>query len=390
MSIDKNTRSATSPLKHVHGVLGHLLRDFALFPALIFNILFRPTRTSSKIIHNNPDSLFHALKFYSEMFTLSFMIGVAASQFKLFEDDSEWRGLVFIVMQLLIATPIIYVLAQILPEKMPFSNVMQAMFYVDGAFILILAVASIPISYLDFTLHIPAANRELDIFATEYERCLAHHSILYRAMRGEIQFFLYIDRWKPQDWANWLFDNYHYVLAAPFLPVFAFMLRPKRKISFVLVCVFTAIAYAAAVEGSDFIKRRTNFLMAANDPECTFGFLDQVIDKYAPNLIARQLVYKFNNQSSGHLQLFATFFELEKDHIVFKARLRPEVEPTWQLLAQFDPLIRRMYCFDNDPYWIAARRINYNLHFVMYDNDQKTLLHQQLITPKDCPAWPAN
>jgi hypothetical protein len=235
-------------------VLGRLLRDFTRFPALIFNILFKPTQTSSKIIHNNPDSLFHALKFYSEMFILSFMISVAASQFQLFEGDSEWRGILYIAMQLLIAIPIIYILCLALPEKIPLSNMLQAVFYVDGAFILILAVASIPISYLDFTLHIPTANRELDIFATEYERCLAHHSILYRLIRGEIQFFLYVDRWKPQDWVNWLFDNYHYVLVAPFLPVFAFMLRPKRKISPVLVCFFTAIAYVVSVEGADFIN----------------------------------------------------------------------------------------------------------------------------------------
>ena len=250
--------------------------------------------------------MFHALKFYSEMFTLSFMISIAASQFKLFEGDSEWRGLLYIVMQMLIAIPIIYILCLALPEKIPLSNMMQAVLYVDGAFILILAAASIPISYLDFTLHIPAANRELDIFATEYERCLAHNSILYRLMRGEIQFFLYVDRWKPQDWANWLFDNYHYVLMWPLFPVFAFMLRPKRKISLVLICLFTAIAYVASVEGSDFIKRRTNFMMAVNDTECTFGHLDQVISKYAPGLIARQIAYKINNRISQGSPIFCS------------------------------------------------------------------------------------
>jgi hypothetical protein len=376
-----------SSLGHVHRVVGHLSRDFALFPALILNILFRPTQTSSKIIHNNPDSLFHALKFYSEMFTLSFMISLAAGQFKLFEGNSEWRGLLYLALQVIIATPIIYILCRALPEKIPFSNMMQAIFYVDGAFILILAAVSIPISYLDFTLHIPSANRELDIFATEYERCLADHSILYRLMRGELQFFLYIDRWKPQDWANWFFDNYHFVLVLPFMPVFAFMMRPKRKVSFVLICLFTAVAYTAAVEGSDFIRRQAGRTLAVNDTECTFGFLDQVVSKYAPSLIARQIAYKINNDSLKAHQYLAVTSVVSTGFLV-TLKLKPNIEPTWQVLAQTPLWARQSYC-SNYLYWVAARRINANILVVVNDGNDAEVL-RQVFTPRDCPAWPAS
>src|ERR1035437_2588913 len=158
MPTQKKGRSRTSA--HVRSVSGRLLRDFALFPALTFNILFRPAWTGSRVIHNNPDALFHALKYYSEMFTLAFMTSVVANQFQLFEGNSEWRSLLEIVIQLLIAIPIIYILCLALPERIPLLTLMQAVFYVDGAYILILAVTSIPISYLDLTLHIPTANRE--------------------------------------------------------------------------------------------------------------------------------------------------------------------------------------------------------------------------------------
>ena len=36
----QKSKSTTSPVSHVHNVLGHLLRDFTRFPALIFNISF--------------------------------------------------------------------------------------------------------------------------------------------------------------------------------------------------------------------------------------------------------------------------------------------------------------------------------------------------------------
>ena len=168
--------------------------------------------------------------------------------------------------------------------------------------------------------------------------------------------------------------------------IFALTLRPTRKISFVLICLFTAIGYAVAVEGTDFVKRRLNSMLAVRDTKCTLGFLDQVTTKYAPNLIARQLVYKINNEALKSQEYFVVT-SLRGTSIAATLKLNPNVEPTWQVLVALPPALRQSYC-SNYIYWVATRRINYNFLVIINDKDNM-LLHQQQFTPKDCPAWPA-
>lgn len=97
------------------------------FVALNFEIVCRPTRTSTEIISDDdPKSFLHALKYYSKMFALAFALLVIASRFKLFEGASEWRSLVEIVVQLIIAISIIYVLCFVLPERIPLLRLTQA------------------------------------------------------------------------------------------------------------------------------------------------------------------------------------------------------------------------------------------------------------------------
>ena len=250
---------------------------------------------------------------------------------------------------------------------------------------MIAATVSVPISYLDLVLRIPTANRELDILGTEYERCLAHNSLLYWLMRGDLKFFLYSDAWKPQDWANWLFDNFNYVVVIPFIPVFALMLRPTRKISFVLICIFTAIAFVVAVESVAFAKRRLGFVMAVQDRKCTFGFIDQVTKNYALNLIARQLTYKINDDFLKTNALIVPLF-VDGTNFVLAAKFKPHVTSTWHMEAWL-PSMAREVIVRIQPYWTVARRINYGLLVVMYDKDD-TLLQRRHITPNDCPKWP--
>jgi hypothetical protein len=68
-------------------------------------------------------------------------------------------------------------------------------------------------------------------------------------------------------------------------------------------------------------------------------------------------------------------------------KFKPDYEPTWQVMAQLPTFARQSYCSDSNVYWIIARRINSRLAFIVQKADD-TVLYKQLITPKDCPAWP--
>jgi hypothetical protein len=209
------------------------------------------------------------------------------------------------IAQFFVAIPIIYALCLPLPDRIPFFRLVRAALYADGVFMLAERVVAIPLNYLNLTLTIPAGNRELDLFGTEYERCLADNSILYWLLRGDIKFYLYFDIWRPQDWANWFFENFSYLVAFPIAFIFALMLRPVRKISFVLICLITMGVFVAVQEGRDFAVGQLGNMLAMRDFKCTFGHINQVTTKYAPDLVARQLAYKINNDSLKAHQFLA-------------------------------------------------------------------------------------
>ena len=366
-------------------VITHRWKKLQAFARLNFDILCRPAKVGAEVIlDNDPAGVLHALKYYSKMFALGFAIHLIASRFWLWEGLSEWRDVVTLALQVLVAVVFIYVLCLTLPDRVPFLRLVQATLYTDGLYLIFTATVSIPISYL--TLVVPSANREIDIFATEYERCLAHNSTFYWLLRGDLKYYLYNDIWKPADWANWLFDNFDYVLFIPFVFIFVIMLRPARKTSFILIFLFTAAAYVAVVEGNNALKRKLGFWLAVQDTKCTLGHLDPVINNYAPTLVARQIAYKINNTSRISNTYFAPLTSRGID-LVQIGTLKPTAEPNWQFFSTISAVIHQAYCSESNPYWVAARRINARLIHGTYDHRNK-LLYQQIETPKDCPTWP--
>lgn len=363
--------------------IGHVRHKSKSLLLLSFNILTRPRSTGAKVVTDDGAAgLLHAIKYYSKMFALAFAIFLIAARFKFYDGDSEWRTLLIILVQFIIALTIIYVLCLCLPNRPSLLRLIQAALYVDGVFIVCLAAISIPISYLDMTLNIPTADHVLDIFATEYERCLSDHSTAYWLLRGDLQFFLYSDIWKAKTWVNWLLANYLYVLILPFLGVFASILRAPTRRDFILICIITGIAFISANECTDFIKRRLSFELAARDTKCRFGYLDQVVSRYSSNLIAQQVAYKINNDSLRSNQFFAPLSSSGKD-LVLNAGLKSNITPSREVFTKLASAIRQAYCADN-AYWRAARRIN-SVLFVNVHGQGGALLDQQVIRANDCP-----
>jgi len=370
----------------VRRVVGHRWRKAKAFAVLNFNVLCRPAWAGKNVIvGDSPTDLLHSLQYFSKAFALTFLIYVAASRFKLYEGDSEWRDLVTISVKILIIVTIVYLFTRALPDRMSLSRLLQVALYVGGAYIIVEALLQIPVSYL--SLIIPSENRELDIFDTERERCFAHSSPLYWLLRGDMKFFLYSDAWKPADWTNWLLDHYYHLLAIPFLFIFALMLGLTRKVSLILVYLFSLAAFVIAVESVEFGKRQLGTALAEQNPKCEISFLDQITKNYAPSLIALQIAYKINNDSLKSHTFFAPLTVFRTDFALV-AKLKPDTEPTWQLVSNLSALVHQSYCSDRNVYWITARRINYRLALLI-EKDDNTIVHQQLVTPKDCAAWPS-
>ena len=374
MSTQEQISSRNLWVTYVRRVLGRS-KDFAL---LNFNILFKPTWIGTNVILDNA-GLLRAAKFYSKAFALFFAILLIANRFQLYEGKSEWRDLIRTIVYFVVGITIIYVLCLALRNRISFSRMVQAGLYTFGAWLVVAALVAIPVYYLDTLMTpVPTGNRQLDILKTELEHCFSDNSIFYWLLRGDLKFYLYADAWKP--WANWFFENYYYFVAIPFFFIFARMLRPASTISFAFVCVVTAVGFIAASEGLNFAEDRLRSLLAARD-KCTSVAFDQITNKYAPDLVAGQIVYKIDSVSQKDDILFSSL-AVHGTNVVAQIKVKPDIK-AWQK-EQIPAATWQAYCSDSDPYWRTVRRINYNLTFLLYDNDG-TLLHQEQITPKDCP-----
>jgi hypothetical protein len=381
----EKTNSTNSLITYVLRVFGPALRRSKGFALLNLNIVYRPVWTSANVIlDDSPIGLSRAFKYFSESFGLCFAIILIANRFQLYEGMSEWREFIVTITQFLVTTIIIYALCLHLPDRIPFFRLIQAALYAVGAYLLANSVTAIPVSYLSsLTLTIPATGRELDILATEYHQCFVDNSSLYWLFSGEFKSYLFS---KSQDWENsyrekWFLNKYYYLLAIPFVFIFALMFRPARKISFVLICIVTALTFVVVDQGIIWARQQVSSLLAARD-KCTNEFLvDRVTSKYAPDLVARQIAYKIDNVSQKD-DVFFSSLAVHGTNLVLQAKVKPDTK-TWQREQAFAEMSRD-YCDYSNLYWLAVRRIHYNLIYLMYDNDG-TLLHQEQFTPKDCP-----
>jgi hypothetical protein len=144
-----------------------------------------------------------------------------------------------------------------------------------------------------------------------------------------------------------------------------------------------AAAVVAVEEARIFVVRQSSNLLAVRDTKCPLGFIDRVTTKYAPNLIAPQLAYKINNDSLRFNQFFAPLF-VDGTNLVLAAKLKPEAQLNYIMLAAISGQMHAAYCSKTNPWWVGVRRINYNLLVHVYDKDEKTLMLGEQFTPKDC------
>jgi hypothetical protein len=366
------------------GLLGHFARLFLKerleLLKLSLKIILRPAEVGSKL-QNSAAGALRTTKHFLEMFAIAFLVFALANSLNFSAGESEWRLLVTTIVEVLFGTAIIYLLSRTLRDRPPALIMIQAALLFVGTYLITQAIVSIPIRYVELAINLPNINRELDVFSTEFERCLAEKSYAYWLLRGDLEFFLYSDRWKPEDWLNWFFDNYRYFIVLPFLLIFASLLSVKRISSYLWVCVFTLFAFVVTVELSGYSRKKAGQALANATPECSKLNIERVIGKYNPDLIAKHIVYKINNESKKARGFDVPIF-LDGRDFVMALQVRPEAAVDWQLTARIPSIFRESYCSEY-LFWSAARRIEYNLLIVMYDSN-KMLLHRQRVTNKDC------
>ena len=362
-----------SPIEWVTASGRYLTATLVDIGLVSWRALTQPTEFSRRNVFDHRAALAKAFIFYTKVFALVFSFWVLASGFQMFDGLSQPRELGHKIVEIAFGSIVIYICVALLDRRIKFLELLQIILYVDALYLLTFATVKIPIVYFDYLLHVPAGDREVDIFATEVERCLSKQSWIYWAIRGELKYFLFNDRWKPNDWYNFIFTHSQYLFVVPFLFIFARMVRAhSRRLMTVALVGISGLAFVIAVEGSGVVVRTINAAIAANS-DCYKQLLSDVTNKYPAAVIARNLEYKLANELKKGIvksNVIITF-RLAGDTFLVDAKI-----PRGATLnvAGLNTAMRSTYCSDQF-HWIAVRAIKYDLS-VDVRNAEGGLIHR--------------
>jgi hypothetical protein len=256
--------------------------------------------------------------------------------------------------------------------------------YVDAVYLLFDALAWIPLSYVYNTLLMPQDSlRELDIFGTELEKCIGKESFGYWLIRGDLQFFLYNDKWQPANWVGLLVDNRPYATVVPFVFIFARMLAKKFNANFVIVAVATIAAFVTAKGTYDWTEGKARDAFAAKS-NCGQTYVKTILSTYSTERIARQLEFKLTNELQRYFSNPDLVVRMQGNDYVFSINLRRAAnmmsdEEMKDALSRF---IRTAYCSDR-PYFIAVRGIKYNIAASAFS--EGVPFYSEHFRPEGCP-----
>jgi hypothetical protein len=346
----------------------------------IRQIISRPSDFADKFIKDDkPNALFDSVKFYMKTFALTFAILAIADQFRFSESVSEVRALVIrLLPQVALGTLVSFLLLRITCNRVTIAGVLQTVLYVDAVYLLFDALLTIPTWYLNYSLHVPTDGREVDLFTTEFENCLSTQSFAFWLIRGDLQFFMYDDKW--HSWVQFFIDNRHYITVLPFLFLFAHMVRKKYGTNFFVAAFAAGIAFASATEGFDLVESKARAAIASNT-NCEGKYVQSLLSKYSAERIAKQLEFKLGSALKHNFPNVTQTFWVEGNEYVIALKAGDHVANITQLSGIASQFFRSAYCGPH-PYWIAVRGMKYSLAAFVF-HQGRTIVSLRL-KPDDC------
>jgi hypothetical protein len=385
--------SKTHPLSKLFSAgAHHIVAKPLKVASYTWQILRHPSLFAHTQISDEGESrLAESVKFFFSTFIVAFTLHVFSSPFALYDGSSEIRELVKLLLQIAIGASIIYFLLRMTCERLKVAGLMQIIIYIGSVYLLVGTIISIPMTYFKYVAFFSAPTKVTDIFGTELERCLTRESLVYWAVRGEMQLNLYNDLWHPDTWSKWAMENWHYFLIIPFSLIFARMVRAKYGGNLILIvligCLGCFVAETSVGAAEEWIIANYNKIT----PACHDTAVKEVSKKYSVTLIADQLEYKLGNELKKSLSSSAIFQDAEhkptlsrKDQdFLLTIKLKPQPDRSAEQFHDWaDSNLKAIYCSHN-MYWEMLRKINYRLVVSIAQQDD-ALAYAKNYEPNAC------
>lgn len=296
-----------------------------------------------------------AIQFFLAVFVFTFALRVFSQRFLFYEGSSEIRETAKLFVQLALGVPLVYALFALLRYKATLTGILQIALYVDAIYLLVLGLVSVPLHYFGYLANGTPSAQTVDIFATELERCIAQTSFVYWALRGDLQFYLYGDQWRDGAYLRTVIENLHFIVALPFLLLFAAIFRAKYggriAVILLLAAAGTFLAFFAVTRAEAWlVDNRT-----AAAPDCPPKALASIMRKYSTDLVAKQVEYKINNDLTKSAGGAKQLLYYRGDHFLWHGSMaRSVIETQFEAGGKLPETFRRLYC-SNNWYWTALR-----------------------------------
>lgn len=325
-------------------------------------ILYPKLFASLYISDTHDKYLANAFRFYLANYAVAFAILAFSTRYQYFHGVDHIRQLSQIWIQIGLAIPLLFLLTRFTTDRASFFAILQIVLYVDAIYILLVASVNLLIHYLDFITR-PLGPSEVDVFSTEYERCISDRSWVYWLLTGRFEYDIFSDLWRPNNWRRWIIENFDWFLAAVLLIAYGRLANAKFKNGFWFNVIFGGLVYCIVVPSHKYIVAKIVALEVTKYPECISIAQDNIQKHYASTMIAKQITYKLNNdaikQAANSTTPYApTLYEFANNMIIWRWTLNFDPLPNEEKFRQQMNLAHTNdYCSTNW-YWQMARRLN--------------------------------
>ena len=339
-------------------------------------LLSDPERFAKSQIDVGPGCLRRSIYFYLNVFGLVFLALSSLSYLAFCEGSSQVRELALLLVQLLMAFPILYALARLARMEVSFSGVVQSTLYIDAAFLLVNAAFTAAMS---FYLYLQATGGTLDVIGTEYERCLASHSLIYSLLKGGLTLYRHdynsdfataIKAWAPFG---------QFVIVLPFCYLYGLLLKYRYGVSGVLNFGFAVLTFVTVVIGVAILFELC-VAWSTQGSDCHNRTAKQLTQKYNRALLASAAADRINYQikSAGGRQVGAVGVRGDTLFMGWRMAEPKSSERQETILSA----ARELYC-SNSVDFTVLRELGVSMLVAISDFDG-TKLRQERVAPDQC------
>ena len=167
------------------------------------------------------------------------------SHFYYYSGASEVRQFAILAVQVGLAIPVLWLFnrMQAVAKRPTLPGILQGVLYVDAVFLIFITAFGITLGFFSYS----GKSDDIDIIATEWERCVASKSFMYWLVRGELE-FLYepLKAEFARTLRQWG-DLAQFVIIIPFAHLFGRMMKARFGANYWLNLVGAVMTFALVV-----------------------------------------------------------------------------------------------------------------------------------------------